>query len=1172
MRPIRCAPLGASLLFALLASAGCREPHTAQTNLAGESAGGQPFGGPLEPSLAANGKLTVTDARIKPLKQLFHELTLPEHPDLAWNSLGHIEAGCFSTVPCSTDADCVIPPTCTDAGRCGDSNFRCTTNADCARPVECSDGLCRHPGCEGWSPVEPLCFGSAACNDAPEASCMTLYWDRTPGDGGQGPENLPAPAPSVNFNLLSVIGAPDVGCASTPVDLNLPSDLLGEFPPLRLEKEMLPTIARYTTLGTPSPEVCAALDCGQGAVNAAGLWFHARIVPETPIERQITCVLGSPEASDPVCAQFLGAIPGAVNDALTEVGCSTVRLSLRLERLPLRLGLIPALPAPGGGAWTSGLFPGAKDFHLEDMFQVVPVVAGTPTLQLGSLSSSADVSVKLELLADDWQQLVCDGIFFAAQGYVYPMVEEELRVAIGGVHRTVEGLAGDLLSYEEEGLPEATDIAGWVSASMTYQKWQWFASPFGPYGQPYGQGWLPVTGIETETDYAPCDGAGAALLPACDGATTTIRFLFDPDMDGDGIPTAVDPAPTCNTQVHLDSDDDGVVDACDDCPDDPYSTSDQLGAGGDGDGVCGDRDNCPGVFNPDQSNCNADAERVYGYDVLGDACDPVPCPRVSLVYDHQSVELYQCKALSRVDVQPLVPQPVDLGADPVLPPDWKIYGVKTSAWFCADDPSGVADCFGDASIDEDWMYTSSCAPSYPGSANCFPGNNNDPETAKDWFHRVDLVESTDHRVSLDYVDLGNGAPVPLHWSWESDAQRWLNTGLISADAVEGQPLSGTLSMRGRLWLHAQTPQGSKAFPVPSLHGDDLSSSYTDLVTAECKPNPWFEIPVFSKCLIDPASCLALPWKPDMFINPWDLVARFDAASKVEASVIVQGASGRAYGALLGSGLAELVDDRLGRGARALLDQPGLTWVAASEASLAMGKDPAAPSALAFGADGRLAGALTSVGSRLLESADLRESVSSDAVPLASFEAAYARSRGRVFAVGRSASGRETQVWSLDLATGAWSLRAAVPGGTVVAATYAYATDTVAWLEVSGGARLYTMDADGGPVALAWEGATDFAHHHLAADVDGRLVLAAWSEGAGYTLQRLGPACADPPQPDKGATLWVTAAAEGDAALPFAPMSDVLGLTVVEVDPWTGAGRSVRVAMKATCAPLSLATH
>ncbi|MCL2825513.1 MAG: hypothetical protein FWD57_16090, partial [Polyangiaceae bacterium] len=58
------------------------------------------------------------------------------------------------------------------------------------------------------------------------------------------------------------------------------------------------------------------------------------------------------------------------------------------------------------------------------------------------------------------------------------------------------------------------------------------------------------------------------------------------------------------------------------------------------DGKANEDDNCPGVPNPDQVNSNFEAERDRQADKLGDACDPVPTPRVSMGLDYSLPQQY----------------------------------------------------------------------------------------------------------------------------------------------------------------------------------------------------------------------------------------------------------------------------------------------------------------------------------------------------------------------------------------------------------------------------------------------------------------------------------------------------------------------------------------------------
>jgi hypothetical protein len=99
----------------------------------------------------------------------------------------------------------------------------------------------------------------------------------------------------------------------------------------------------------------------------------------------------------------------------------------------------------------------------------------------------------------------------------------------------------------------------------------------------------------------------------------------DDDIDGDGVANAMDECPADkDNNCNDDSDGDGVLDSRDNCPN--VDNPDQVDSDGDGVGdACADADkdgepdktdNCPAVANPDQ----ADRDR----DGIGDACDPEP--------------------------------------------------------------------------------------------------------------------------------------------------------------------------------------------------------------------------------------------------------------------------------------------------------------------------------------------------------------------------------------------------------------------------------------------------------------------------------------------------------------------------------------------------------------------
>jgi len=86
----------------------------------------------------------------------------------------------------------------------------------------------------------------------------------------------------------------------------------------------------------------------------------------------------------------------------------------------------------------------------------------------------------------------------------------------------------------------------------------------------------------------------------CRGSLVCISGTCARDSDDDGVPDGEDNCPETPNPDQTDTDDDGDGDACDDDRDD--------------DGIPDDRDNCPETFNPEQTDSDDDG--------TGDRCDP----------------------------------------------------------------------------------------------------------------------------------------------------------------------------------------------------------------------------------------------------------------------------------------------------------------------------------------------------------------------------------------------------------------------------------------------------------------------------------------------------------------------------------------------------------------------
>ena len=294
-----------------------------------------------------------------------------------------------------------------------------------------------------------------------------------------------------------------------------------------------------------------------------------------------------------------------------------------------------------------------------------------------------------------------------------------------------------------------------------------------------------------------------------------------------------------------DNNNDGVGDACQLCPFDP------AGNDPDGDGVCTgtplggglrSQDNCPAVQNANQANCNEEAERVKqrsapSFEILGDACDPVPCPQTRALATGQYKNpvggghpefggFYSGRvitdAIEALRVAPHMKQPPT--STPVSRP---LSDVVTSGRFCQDNKSAGYDCHADRNIRD------SALDDFSSSTTEFASS------AKPW-HRVLLSLNSTNR------DLGwhwpyNDTLAANHaWLYGQDWSFWSAGAKIPPAQSSYVNICGNTSLvgsgtclDGALWYHGTTTVGRTANPYSQglyvgVHDGDIANHYFDI--------------------------------------------------------------------------------------------------------------------------------------------------------------------------------------------------------------------------------------------------------------------------------------------------------------------------------------------------------
>lgn len=259
----------------------------------------------------------------------------------------------------------------------------------------------------------------------------------------------------------------------------------------------------------------------------------------------------------------------------------------------------------------------------------------------------------------------------------------------------------------------------------------------------------------------------------------------------------------------------------------------------DGDGVGDERDNCLAVANPDQTNCNADAESDRSGAVLGDACDPNPCPFVN-IESKVTGPRNACELRPEIVVRNsmhLTPAGSHNPSNGVLVAD---RAVSTRFRFCQPDPTRGVTCSiaghqrDNAAFDE------------PNPNGYVPGH---------WLPMTFFETATDPAVQADYP---SNSPVSLVWDYNGDRKRWSRAGLIRED---NRQLEGVLGVRADSALGSNLRNDNGVHASPGQHGippgaamarfyTELAPEFMTLRGAECReydPEWWRWCPM---CTVD----------------------------------------------------------------------------------------------------------------------------------------------------------------------------------------------------------------------------------------------------------------------------------------------------------------------------------
>ena len=578
----------------------------------------------------------------------------------------------------------------------------------------------------------------------------------------------------------------------------------------------------------------------------------------------------------------------------------------------------------------------------------------------------------------------------------------------------------------------------------------------------------------------------------------------------------------------------------------------------DGDTVPDDHDNCPVAPNPDQSNCNSDAEEKFGYPRRGDACDPIPCPHARPtvpVNEQRSVTggglTTMAHGIVRRDHLTVTPRPSTSTMNGAhmgkLGPRYVPTNVETGYRYCVNR-IGLNCAL--AGVISDSFYPMSDGPTSPARPFLRPTLAG-PGLAGSYVETATYDGADRSRTwnyGGDYTSWTSASPAYIPATWTDDPNYGVSTGLT-----------------GRFWAHAVTSIGTQADQNQhgtgcatrldgTVDGTQLANHYEVLApdahydaptsTPSLNPDPWFWWLVDKDG--DPGP------DGDAIPGPW-------AGERGESALFLRADGHTTF--LNRGGRAIVIDSQIQARLATLLSQ-GAKFTGPAEPSLlmAVGGASTRPRAIAVAADGtdvlagvaRQAGTVGANGPVLGTTEDFGgASLVRGGGPAArsAFRAVYARSIDLAFVIGGTLGTTTTfaaDVWARPVVgSGAWAKLAtgSYSPQKVLAATYS-PSDGRLWIldEITVNrlptARLVRLDlTTGTPVTVGqWTRGTGWDSQWLVADLDGHVLLFSSSASTDrHAVARLHGAgmSSDP-------TVVVDKLAVESGMFPFAPVVDVVG--------------------------------